>query len=172
MQQGIPVRRGDGSETTDSVGGDGVVGRGAIHSQHERLVPPKDKGAPSSGRTVAPGTAPLGESGRKPPMVVGADERVKRAREDVVPGGGHVAEGAGRVPRGEQGEADAGDREVVPPCDEAVAHDVGVLVEGGVALVRGGCRVGVVGGELGAACVGHGVVDLEARVGEAYAGLL
>ena len=76
MQQGIPVWRGDGSETTNSVGCDGVVGRGAIHSQYERLVPPKDEGAPSSGRTVAPGMAPLRESGRKPPMVVGADERV------------------------------------------------------------------------------------------------
>ena len=90
----------------------------------------------------------------------------------MVPGGGHVAEGAGRVPRGEQGEADASDREVVPPCDEAVADDVGVLVEGGVALRRGGRGVGVVGGEQGAARVGHGVVDLEARVGEADAGLL
>ena len=175
VQQGIPVRCGDGSETTDSVGGDGVVGRGAIHSQHEWLVAPKDEGAPSTlvlGRTVAPGTAPLGESGRKPPMVVGADERVKRAREDVVPGGGHDAEGTGRVPRGEQGEADAGDREVVSPCDEAVTDGVGVLVEGGVALGQGGCRVGVVGGEQGAACVGQGVVDLEARVGETDAGFL
>ena len=172
VQQGIPVRCGDGSETTDSVGGDGVVGRGAIHGQHERLVAPKDEGAPSSGRTVAPGTAPLGESGRKPPMVVGEDERVKRAREDVAPGGGHDAEGTGRVPRGERGKADAGDREVVSPCDEAVTDGVGVLVEGGVALGQGGCRVGVVGGEQGAACVGQGVVDLEARVGEADAGFL
>ena len=56
----------------------------------------------------------------------------------MVPGGGHGAEGAGRIPRGEQGEADAGDREVVPPCDEAVADDVGVLVEVGAALWRGG----------------------------------
>ena len=44
VQQGIPVRRGDSSETANSVGGDGVVGRGAIHSQHEGLVAPKDEG--------------------------------------------------------------------------------------------------------------------------------
>ena len=86
--QGIPVRRGDGSETADSVGGDGVVGWGAFYSQHEGLVAPKDEGTPSSGRTVAPGTTPLGELGCKPPMVVGTEERVKRAGEDVVPGGG------------------------------------------------------------------------------------
>ena len=36
--QGIPVRRGDGSETADSVGGDGVAGWGAFHSQHEGLL--------------------------------------------------------------------------------------------------------------------------------------
>ena len=171
VQQGIPVRCGDGSETADSVGGDGVVGRGAIHSQHEGLVAPKDEGAPSSGRTMAPGTAPLGEPGRKPPMVVGAEERVKRAREDVV-GGGQDAEGTGRVPRGEQGEAGAGDREVVSPCDKAMTDGVGVLVEGGVALGQGGRRVGVVGGEQGAARVRQGVVDLEARVGETDAGFL
>ena len=134
LLQGIPVRRGDGSETADSVGGDGVVGQGAFHSQHEGLVAPKDEGTPSSGRAVAPGTAPLGEPGRKPPMVVGAEERVKRAREDVVPGGGQEAEGTRRVPRGEQGEADAGDREVVAPYDEAMADGGGVLAEGGVAL--------------------------------------
>ena len=86
-------------------------------------------------------------------MVGGAEGRVKRAREDVVPGGGQDAEGTGRVPRGEQGEADAGDREVVSPCDEAVTDGVGVLVEGGVVLRQGSRRVGVVGGEQGAACV-------------------
>ena len=90
----------------------------------------------------------------------------------MVPGGGRGAEGAGRISWGEQGEADAGDREVVPPCDEAVADDVGVLVEVGAALWRGGRRIGLVGGEQYAARVGNGVVDLEARVGEADAGLL
>ena len=90
----------------------------------------------------------------------------------MVPGGGHGAEGAGRISWGEQGEADAGDREVVPPRDETVADDVGVLVEVGEVLWRGGRREGVVGGEQGAARVGHGVVDLEARVGEADAGFL
>ena len=71
--QGIPVRRGDGSETADSIRGDGVVGWGAFHSRHEGLVAPKDEGTPSSGRRVAPGTTPLGEPGCKPPMVVGAE---------------------------------------------------------------------------------------------------
>ena len=55
------------------------MGWGAIHSQHEGLVAPEDEGTPSSGRAVAPGTAPLGEPGCKPPMVVGAEEWVKRA---------------------------------------------------------------------------------------------
>ena len=31
--KGISVRRGDGSKTPNGVGGDGAVGRGAIHSQ-------------------------------------------------------------------------------------------------------------------------------------------
>ena len=82
------MRRGNGPETADSVGGDGVVGRGAVHSQHEGLVAPEDEGTPGSGRAVAPSTAPLGGPGCEPPMVVGAEERVKRAGEDVVPRGG------------------------------------------------------------------------------------
>ena len=121
---------------------------------------------------MAPGTAPLGEPGRKPPMVVGAEKRVKRAREDVVPGGGHDAEGTGRGPGGEQGEADAGDREVVSPWDEAMTDGVGVLVEGRVVLGHGGRRVGMVGGEQGAARVRQSVVDLEARVRETDPGFL
>ena len=62
--------------------------RGAIHSLQEGLVAPEDEGTPGGGRAVAPGTAPLGESSREPPMVVGAEERVKRATKDVVPRGG------------------------------------------------------------------------------------
>ena len=86
--QGIPVRRGNGPQTVDRVGGDGVVGRGAVYRQQEGLVAPEDEGAPGSGRAVAPGTAPLGESGCKPPMVVGTDEWVEWAGEDVVLRGG------------------------------------------------------------------------------------
>ena len=71
-----------------SVGGDGVVGRAAVYSQQEGLVASQEEGTPSSGRAVAPGTAPMGESCCKPPMVVGTEERVEWAREDVVPRGG------------------------------------------------------------------------------------
>ena len=99
--KGIPVRRGDGPEKPDSVGGDGAVGRGAIHGQQEGLVAPEHEGSPGSGRAVAPGTTPLGEPGREPPMVVGAKERVEWARKDVVARGGQETEGAGRVPGGE-----------------------------------------------------------------------
>ena len=53
-----------------------------------------------------------------------------------------------------------------------MADGGGVFAEGGVALRWGSLRVGVVGGEQGAACVGQGVVDLEARVRKTYAGLL
>ena len=53
-----------------------------------------------------------------------------------------------------------------------MADGGGVLAEGGVALRWGSFSVGVVGGEQGAACVGQGVVDLEARVGETHAGFL
>ena len=59
--KGILVRRGDGPETPDGVGGDGAVGWGAIHGQQEGLVAPQDEGPPGSGRAVAPGMAPLGE---------------------------------------------------------------------------------------------------------------
>ena len=82
------MRRGNGPETADSVGGDGVVGRGAIYSQQEGLVAPEDEGTPGSGCAVAPGTTPLGEPGCEPPMVVGAEELVKWAGENVVPRGG------------------------------------------------------------------------------------
>ena len=53
-----------------------------------------------------------------------------------------------------------------------MADGGGVLVEGRVALRRGSLSAGVVGGDQGAACVGEGVVDLEARVGETDAGVL
>ena len=53
-----------------------------------------------------------------------------------------------------------------------MADSGGVLTEGRVALRRGSLSVGVVGGDQGAACMGEGVVDLEARVGEADAGIL
>ena len=49
---------------------------------------------------MAPRVTPLGESGREPPMVVGAKERVERARQDVVARGRQEAEGVGRVPGG------------------------------------------------------------------------
>ena len=42
---------------------------------------------------------------------------------------------------------------MVSPCEEAMADGGGVLAEGGVALRQGSRRVGVVGGEQGAACV-------------------
>ena len=73
---------------------------------------------------------------------------------------------------GEQGKANAGDREVLPPREESVADGGGVLTEGRVALRRGGPGVGVVGGDQGAPCMGEGVVDLEVCVGEADAGIL
>ena len=105
-------------------------------------------------------------------MAVGAEERVERAGTDVVARGRHVAEGAGRVPGGGQGKAYAGDREVVSPREEAMTDGNGVLTEGRVALRRGGLGIGVVGHEQGTACVGEGVVDLKARVGEADVGIL
>ena len=86
--KGIPVQRGNGPETSDSVGGDGVVCRGAVHSQQEGLVAPEDEGSLGRVRAVAPGVTPLGEPGREPPLVVGAEERVERAGEDVVARGG------------------------------------------------------------------------------------
>ena len=97
-------------------------------------------------------------------MVVGAKERVEWAREDVVAKGGQETEGAGRVPGGEQGKANAGDREVVSPREESMTDGGCVLTEGTVALRRGDLGIGVVGGEQGAPCVGEGVVDLEACV--------
>ena len=90
----------------------------------------------------------------------------------MVARGGEETERAGRVPRGEQGKENAGDREVVPPREETMADGGGVSTERGVALRRGGLGVGVVGGDQGAACMGEGVVDFEARVGEADAGVL
>ena len=86
--KGIPVRRGKGPETSNSVGGDGVGSRAAVHSQQEGLVAPEDEGSPSRGRAVAPSTKPLGEPGREPRIVVGAKERVERARKDVISRGG------------------------------------------------------------------------------------
>ena len=103
-------------------------------------------------------------------MVVGAEERVERARKDVA--GGQETEGAGRVHGGKQGKANAGDHEVVPPREEPMTDGNGVLTEGTVALRRGGLGIGVVGDEQGASRVGEGVVDLEARMGEADAGFL
>ena len=88
MLKGIPVRRGNGPERSDGVSGDGVVGRGAVHSQQEGFVAPKDKGSPGSGSAVAPGVTPPGEPSREPPMVVGAKERVEWAGKDVVARGG------------------------------------------------------------------------------------
>ena len=48
----------------------------------------------------------------------------------------------------------------------------GVFTEGRVALWRGGLGIGVVANEQGTPCVGEGVVDLEAGVAQADAGLL
>ena len=64
------------------------MGRGAVHSQQEGLVAPEDEGSPGRGRAVAPGTTPLAEPGREPPMVVGAKERGEWAGKDVVTRGG------------------------------------------------------------------------------------
>ena len=105
-------------------------------------------------------------------MVVGAEERVEGARKDVVARGRQETEGAGRVPWGEQGQANAGDREVVPPREEPMTDGDGVLTEGTVALGRGGLGIGVVGDEQGASHVGERVVDLEATMGEANAWFL
>ena len=95
------MRRGYGPETADGVSGNGVVGRGAVYSQREGFVTPEDEGTQGCGRAVAPGTAPLGEPGCKPPMVLGAEERVERAGEDVVSRCGQETEGIGRVLGGE-----------------------------------------------------------------------
>ena len=105
-------------------------------------------------------------------MVVGAKERVDRARKDVVARGRQETEGARCVPGGEQGKANASDREVVPRREESMTDSDGVLIEGRVALRRGGLGIGVVGYEQGAPRVGEGVVDLEACMGEADAGFL
>ena len=121
---------------------------------------------------MAPGVTPLGEPRGEPPMVVGAEERVERAGEDVVAGGRQEAQRAGRIPGGEQGKAYAGDHEVVPPREESMTDGNGVHTKGRVELTRGGLGIGVVGDQQGMSCAGEGVVDLEARVGEAHAGLL
>ena len=105
-------------------------------------------------------------------MLVSAKERVEWARKDMVARGKQETEGAGRVPWGEQGKANARDREVVPPREEPMTDGDNVLTEGRVALRRGGLGIGVVGDEQGASRVGKGVVDLEARMGEADAGFL
>ena len=103
---------------------------------------------------------------------VGAEEWVERAGKDVVARGRQEPEGAGCVPRGEQGKAYAGDREVVSPREEPMRDGDGVLTEGKLALRRGGLGIGLVGDKQGTRCVGQGVVDLEARVGQAYVGFL
>ena len=53
---------------------------------------------------MAPGVTPLGEPGREPPMVVGAEERVRRVGKDVVARGKQKTEGAWRVPWGGTGK--------------------------------------------------------------------
>ena len=53
-----------------------------------------------------------------------------------------------------------------------MADGGGVLTEGRVALRGRSLSVGVVGGDQGAACMGQGVMDLEACVREANAGIL
>ena len=107
----------------------------------------EDEDSPGSGRTVAPGVTPLGEPGRELPMVVGAEERVEWAGENVVARGRQDAEVAGGVPGGEQRKAQAGDCEVVSPREEATTDSDGVLTEGRVALWRGGLGLGVVVGD-------------------------
>ena len=74
--------------------------------------------------------------------------------------------------RGEQGKANAGDREVVPPREDPMADGGGILTEGRVALRGRSLSVGVVGGGQGAACMGEWVMDLEACVGRADTGIL
>ena len=97
-------------------------------------------------------------------MVVGAKERVERARQNVVARDGQETEGAERVPWGEQGKANAGDCEVVPAREESMIDGDGVFTEGRVALRKGGLGIGVVGDEQGALFVGEGVVKMEARM--------
>ena len=65
---------------------------------------------------------------------------------------------------GNEGKANDGDREVVPPREESLTNGGGVFTEGRAALRRRGLGIGMVGGEQGAPCVGEGVVDLEACV--------
>ena len=79
MLEGISVWRGDSTKAPDSMGRESIVGRGAVYGQQEGFVAPEVEDPPGRGRTVAPGVTSLGESGREPPMVVGAEQRVKRA---------------------------------------------------------------------------------------------
>ena len=80
----------------------------AIHYSGDRRGPTllEDEDSPGSGRTVASGATPLRESGREPPMVVGAKERVERARKDVVARGRQKTEGAGCLPGGGTGKGE------------------------------------------------------------------
>ena len=55
---------------------------------------------------MAPGMTPLGESGCDPPMVVGAEQRVKRAGQDVVTRGKLETEGARHVLGGGTGKGE------------------------------------------------------------------
>ena len=107
-------------------------------------------------------------------MVVGAEQRVKWARQDVVTRGRLKTEGAGLVPGGGggQGKAKASGSQVVAPREEAMTDGGGVFGERGVALWQRGPGGGVVSDEKGPAGIGEGAVDLEAGMGEADPGLL
>ena len=65
--------QGDGPKAPDGIGRESIVGRGAVYGQQEGLVAPEDEDPRGCGRTMVPGVTPLGELGREPPMVVGAE---------------------------------------------------------------------------------------------------
>ena len=71
--------RGDSTKAPDGISRERVMDWGALYGQQEGLVAPEDEDCLGCGRIVMPGMTSLGESGREPPMVVGAEQRVKRA---------------------------------------------------------------------------------------------
>ena len=78
------------------------------------LGAPEDQDPPGRGCTAAVGIAPLGESGCNPLMVLGADKRVKWARQKVLRGRLET-KGAGLVSGGDREKAKASGSPVVAP---------------------------------------------------------
>ena len=120
---------------------------GAVHGKEKGRVAPQDQDAPGGGGAVAPSMASSREPSCHPPMVVGTEQRVEGAGENVVAGGRQLTKRAGRGLGGEQGESYPSDREVVSPRDEPVADSHSVCVEGRATSRVGRVRVGMVGGE-------------------------